>query len=387
MTPQTTPDHPSHAVTALQLTNFRNYAYAGLQPGTQSVVLTGHNGAGKTNILEAVSLLAPGRGFRKAKISQIDREGEGAFGGSCWAVAAELYSAGQHLRVGTGRDPESEGDKRVVKIEGKRARSQNQLAEFFSVVWLVPQMDQLFQDSEGTRRRFIDRLVYSFEPQHASRVSAYEHAMRERNRLLQSYQPDAAWLNALEQKMAENGVLIGYNRNILVDRLNKAIMMSDTSFPKADIALEGAIEQALADGVSATDVEAEFAEILAQQRRADAAASRALKGVHRSELRVRHVAKDMQAANCSTGEQKAMLLSIMLAHARARAQWHGAAPVILLDEVVAHLDQQRRGELFDEIEAMGAQTWMTGTDAADFSGMQGRASFWKVEQGQISPGE
>ena len=373
---------PATFIRRIALRHFRNYEWLELELPAQPAVLTGHNGAGKTNLLEAISLLTPGRGLRKAKLGEIAAPQAGAEG---WAVAANVQRGDIRTDIGTASQ-EMGSDKRSVKIDGKQVRAQTALAEHCSALWLVPQMDQLFQDSAGMRRRFLDRLVYSFEPEHASRVAAYEYCMRERNRLLQTGNADAAWLASLEQKMAERAVAIADARNRAIDLLNDAVLQAETSFPKAHLHMQGAAEQQLREGASALAVEEELTENWARLRRLDAAQGRTSEGVHRSEFGVHHLLKDMPAEQCSTGEQKAMLLAIVVAHMRASARWFGQMPVLLLDEVVAHLDATRRQELFDEIRALGAQVFMTGTDAATFENMRDFASFYTVTHGKVLEG-
>ncbi len=371
------------SISRLRLSNFRNYHEMRLELEASPVILTGHNGAGKTNLLEAVSFLIPGRGMRRAKIAEIDRAVNGER--HPWAIAAQAESMIGEVQIGTGRDVSAgpEADKRVVRVEGKPLKNQAGLASYMSVTWLTPQMDQLFNEGASARRKFLDRLVYGFDAEHASRVNAYEYAMRERNRLLAERRGDAHWLSSLEHKMAETGTAIAIARMQACDHMNEEMQASPLPFPKARLALEGVVEKRIAEGASAVAAEAAFAEALAASRAADAGAGRALAGVHRSELSVTHVLKNMEAASCSTGEQKALLLSIVLAEARAAAHWHGRVPIMLLDEVVAHLDGGRRQELFDEILRTGAQAWLTGTDAALFEGMRGRAQFLQVEQAEV----
>jgi DNA replication and repair protein RecF len=372
-------------VSTLSLSNFRNYAYSRLEVTPAPVVLTGRNGAGKTNILEAISLLTPGRGLRRARLSEIDSREQA---GLPWAVAATINGREGEIKIGTGRDPESSDDnpdKRITKIDGKIVKGQTELARHFSMVWLTPQMEQLFQESASTARKFFDRLVYSFDAEHASRVNEYDYAMRERNRLLQMERADSTWLDALEQTMAETGAAIAQARILTSEHINHAIHQSALSFPKAHIHIEGFIERKLEAGQSAVDVEDEFKALLRQSRGQDRATGRTLSGTHRSEMQVTHIEKQMPAESCSTGEQKAMLLSIVLAQARSGARWHGITPVLLLDEVVAHLDATRRLELFDEICQIGAQAWMTGTDPATFAALGSRAQFFSVSNASLEP--
>lgn len=390
----------SNRVLSLCLSHFRNYHSARIEVQENLIVLIGPNGAGKTNVLEAISLLTPGRGLRRAELTELDNMQDYAL----WAVAAEISGAQGEAAIGTGRDNplplgegrvrgESDGsialtptlsqrerEKRIVKIDGKVARSQNDLARFFAALWLTPQMDTLFIEGGSARRKFLDRMVYSFDSEHASRINAYEYAMRERNRLLAEGRADPMWLSALEQKMAEQGIAIAVARSHAVEELNRAMQLSNSSFPKAVLALKGAVEEALA-GSSALKAEEKFGELLAQSRPQDAAAGRTLSGVHRTQLEVIHLAKNMPAERCSSGEQKALLVSMVLAQARAGAAWHGRVPALLLDEVAAHLDATRRSELFTELSTTGAQCWLTGTDREIFQGI--KAQFLCVESGAI----
>jgi DNA replication and repair protein RecF len=419
-------------VKRLTLSHFRNYHTARIEVDARPIVLVGPNGAGKTNILEAISLLTPGRGLRRATLADMDyvpagssenflppRGGGLRWGGHSsdsintphpdlppqggkeykgfWAVAAEVQGPQGLASIGTGREelplpergrvgwgsqstqvndplldpPPRRGrnlETRVVKIDGKTVRGQTGLARVFTALWLTPQMDNLFLEGGTARRKFLDRLVYSFDAEHASRINAYELSMRERNRLLAEGGADAAWLAALEQKMAEQGVAIAVARTHAAEGLSKAVQLSRHSFPQAALSLSGLIEAALAGG-SALKAEENFRELLAAGRAQDAAAGRTLTGIHRTQVEVTHVEKNMPAERCSTGEQKALLISIILAQARAGAAWHGCVPVLLLDEVSTHLDPQRRAELYNELAEVGAQAWLTGTDEEIFKGL------------------
>jgi len=376
-------DTKTLSIASLSLNHFRNYTHVRLETTGEPVVLTGRNGAGKTNILEAISLLTPGRGIRRAKISEIDNRNDA---GQAWSVAANLTGMRGDIKVGTGRDPANTNEineKRIIRIDEKPARNQAELARHFAIIWLTPQMEQLFQEGASAARKFLDRLVYSFDPEHAARINEYDFAMRERNKLLQYDRPDAVWMEALEQTMAETGAAIANARIHTVEHLNSAIQQSELSFPKAHIIITGMIEDLLKLGTPAVQIEEDFKSILKAGRRQDAAAGRTLSGVHRSEMRVNHVLKQMPAEVCSTGEQKALLLSMVLAQARAGAQWHGVVPVLLLDEVIAHLDATRRLELFEEICQIGAQTWMTGTDIAPFAELKGKAQYYQIDNGHV----
>ena len=381
------------AVTRIMLTDYRCYASARLDCDDRPVVLTGPNGAGKTNLLEAVSFLAPGRGLRRAPLAEIIRrpviDGDAP---TRWAVAARVTTPQGERSIGTGLDPDSpEGVmRRVVRVDGQPLRSQTELAPLVAVVWLTPQMDRLFLESASGRRRFLDRLVFGLHGEHAAHVAAYERAMRERTRLLRDERErgrraDPAWLAALEEVMAGNGVAIAAARRDLVGRLGAAGPGRESSFPSADIAVCGIVEDWL-DEEPAVAVEARLKECLAADRAKDAAAGGAGQGPHRSDLSVRHAGKGQPAAQCSTGEQKALLIGIVLAHARLLAAERGSTPLVLLDEVAAHLDGRRRDALFEEILALGAQAWLTGTDRELFAGLRGRANHFSIEDAHLSEG-
>jgi DNA replication and repair protein RecF len=367
------------AVTRLRLTDFRSYDSFRFDGDSRPVVLTGPNGAGKTNLLEAVSYLAPGRGLRGARLSDVDRRnGKGG-----WAVAATVQTQEGPVDVGTGRD--AGNTRRTVRISNNPAQSQAALAEFVSVVWLTPQMDRLFTDGASARRRFLDRLVYGFDPSHASRVNAYDHAMRERARLLKAGRRDNAWLSALEDAMAEHGVAVAAARLSLCDHLSEISVAADGPFPRARIAAAGTLEDDLQNG-PALAAEDRLRAALADNRGLDADSGRTTEGAHRSDLAVAHIGKDMPAELCSTGEQKALLIAIVLAHARLLAQHNGVTPLLLLDEVAAHLDIERRRALFADILEQGAQAWLTGADAALFDELSPRdAAFYHVQDASLTP--
>lgn len=363
------------AIRRLNLSCFRNYSRLSLQLEAAPVILTGHNGAGKTNLLEAVSLLVPGRGMRQASLCEIDARQEAG----PWAVAAQADTAFGPVDIGTGRMAEPGANRRIVRINGATAKTQTELAEYLALIWLTPAMDRLFADGATHRRRFLDRMVYSFDPAHGRRVNAYEKAMRERNKLLE--RPcDSGWLDACEYRMSTEGVAIAASRLDLLERLEHALAVAHSPFPRPAIALEGTVEASL-QRYSAAEAEAQFQHTLRETRARDAAAGRTLTGIHRTDLLVHHTEKAMPAALCSTGEQKALLLSIVLAHARARHAWSGTAPLLLLDEVAAHLDPSRRAHLFEELLALNVQAWMTGTDAALFQALEGQGQFFAVANG------
>lgn len=366
----------SLSVAQLSVTGFRCYGEARLELDARPVALVGPNGAGKTNLLEAVSLLSPGRGLRRARIAEIDRRG----GPGGWGVAATVRTPGGPVRIGTGREPG--GERRVVRINGAPARGQTALAEYVSVVWLTPEMDRLFREGAYARRRFLDRLVYGFDPAHAGRAAAYDHAMRERARLLRDGGGDASWLNALEDTMAARGVAIAAARLDMVRRLNRALAASRGAFPGVGLAVSGAVEDWLCEG-PALAAEERLKSALEGSRAEDAKSGGAAVGPHRGDLEARHLAKDMPAALCSTGEQKSMLIAIVLAEARLQAAERAAAPLLLLDEVAAHLDADHRAALFNELCELGVQAWLSGTDAGIFAGLGDRAQHVAVADATV----
>jgi DNA replication and repair protein RecF len=356
------------AIARLSLTDFRSYADALVEPGPGFVILTGENGAGKTNLLEAVSLLSPGRGLRRATLSEMARaEGPGGF-----AVAARLGEAD----IGTGTSPAAP-ERRQVRINGASA-SANVLGEWLSILWLTPAMDRLFIEGASGRRQFFDRLVLALEPAHASHSARYEAAMRARNKLLaEPDSADPAWLSALESGMAEHGARVAEARERTRELLTGQLAEQPVGpFARAAIALE---RWALPEGS-----EEGFRRELKRGRGRDAAAGRTLAGPHRTDLTVTHAAKKQPASRCSTGEQKALLLSIVLAHADLVADRAGRRPILLLDEVAAHLDPTRRASLFDRLALGGGQVWMTGTERSLFEGID-EASWLIVSQSRISP--
>lgn len=376
---------PAYCLRRLTLTDFRCYPHLRLDADERCVVLTGPNGAGKTNVLEAISYLSPGRGLRRARLTDIARRGSVRG----WAVAASVDGTpGGAVDVGTGtvpNDPAEAGalDRRQVRIGGENGRGPAALAESLAMAWITPQMDRLFQEDGASRRRFLDRLVYGFDPAHAARVSAYERAMRERARLLRSGMRQDDWVLALENTMAEYGVAVAAARRDAVARLSAELAEDVGPFPAAIVAVEGTVEDSL-EGAAAIDAEDAFRAALAQSRRRDAETGGAAVGPHRSDLAVTHLAKDLPARQCSTGEQKALLIALVLADARIGAAQTGVAPVLLLDEIVAHLDEARRLALFEQVLGMGVQAWMTGTDKDVFAPLGRRALFLDVADGAIT---
>jgi DNA replication and repair protein RecF len=359
------------SVNRMRLTNFRCYSAAAFEGDERPVVLTGPNGAGKTNMLEAVSFLAPGRGLRQARLNDIDRRD----GESEWAVAATISAAGGAVDIGTGRDAST--PRRVVRVNGAPASGQGALAEYVSIVWLTPQMDRLFLDGASARRRFLDRLIFGFDSDHAARVSAYEHAMRERARLLKLGRRDDVWLSVLEETMASHGVAIAAARREMAGRLARACAEGLGPFPRAGIAATGQVERWLDEG-PALAAEDRLRQLLAESRAEDAATGRTAAGPHRSDFAVRHLEKDMPAEQCSTGEQKALLIAVVLADVRLQAAERCVTPLLLLDEVAAHLDAGKRVALFEEVRALGVQAWLTGTDRHLFADLESYAQFYTV---------
>ena len=377
---------PRARLSRLVVTDFRSYPRAELALDGRPVALVGENGAGKTNLLEAVSLLSPGRGLRGAAYSEVARDAaQGGQGG--WAVAATLETETGPVRIGTGIEAgveplKSGARSRAVRIDGQPASSSGALARHLRIVWLTPAMDRLFLEGASERRRFFDRLVMGFDPSHGTRVNAYERSLRERNRLLADEVGDTSWLGGLEEQMAGHGVAIAAARIETLARLRGALDAGDDAhFPRAEIALDGKLEAELATA-AAVDVEESFRTRLAQMRGRDAGAGRTLDGPHRTDLTVRHVTKDREARLCSTGEQKALLIGIVLANARLLAA-REQPPLLLLDEIAAHLDEERRRALFEEILRLNLQAFMTGTDPVLFAGLGPRAQTFRIARGAV----
>ncbi|MFM9843606.1 MAG: DNA replication/repair protein RecF [Dongiaceae bacterium] len=376
----------------LVLTDFRNYGRAEIHLDRRPVVLTGPNGAGKTNLLEAISFLIPGRGLRHARLPDIDRmipgETDGQPRRAAWGIAATVNRPGAQIDLGTGRDPAAAGrDRRLVKIDGALAGGQSALAQILSVAWLTPQMDRLFLDGALHRRKFTDRLVFGLDPDHAKRLGQYGHLLQERVQVLRGEGErwrDPAWLAALEQQIAERGIAISAARRDLITRLTASMAAGPGPFPRALLRLEGAVDSWLGE-MPALAAEERLRDMLAHSRAADAEAGGALWGPHRSDLVAIHQDSGMPAALCSTGEQKALLVATVLAFARLLADLRAQTPLLLLDEVVAHLDETRRHAFFGELRHLGLQAWLTGTDAAFFDAMAGDAQFFDVRDAKIAP--
>jgi len=371
------------AVRRLTLTEFRCYGQLRLETEDRPVVLTGANGAGKTNILEAISYLVPGRGLRRAKLSEAVRDG-----GHGWAVSAAADVAGREIEIGTGYQPAKSDEragareKRIVKIDGEVVKNQIALGQNMSAQWLTPQMDRLFLEGAAGRRRFLDRLILGFDPDHASPVAAYDHSLRSRARLLRDGVKDTGWLASIEDSMAAHGVAIAVRRKDAVERLLPYCGSPYGPFPGAEVTLTGELENWLAEG-PALAAEERMKERLAKSRDYDAENGSASVGPHRSDFAVRHMSNGSEAARCSTGEQKALLIGLVLAAARLQAHERGHMPLLLLDEIAAHLDRERLAALFDLLFEMGAQAWMTGTDARLFAAWGARAQMFDVHQGRI----
>ena len=379
------PDDPTTRVVLqkITLTNFRCYDRVSLKVDSRSVVLTGPNGAGKTNLLEAISLLAPGRGLRRARIEDMDRRHKlDNSSPSEWGIAALIETPMGPIKIGTGRN-KTAGSRRIVRINGTDTGSQNALAEYVDAVWLTPQMDRLFVEGAAGRRRFFDRLAFGFDTAHAGRVNAYNHAMRERMGLLRSSTGVDIWLDKLEQSMAERGVAIAAARRELAARLDKASLYTSGCFPVAGVTAVGLIEGWL-NNVPALEAEQRFAVELKKNRRRDGESGITELGPHRSDFIVVHVAKGLPAVQCSTGEQKALLIAIVLANTRLHARERNRIPLLLLDEVAAHLDAKRRKALFDEIYNLGAQAWLTGTDVAFFESFGSNAQYVSVSDAKFN---
>jgi DNA replication and repair protein RecF len=371
------------AIGELRLTDFRAYPQAHLACDGQSVFLFGPNGAGKTNLLEALSFFSPGRGLRGSALAEVGRRAPGETTGRAWAVSALILTPESPVRIGTGL--ESAGaSRRQVRLDGEPA-APSALADVIRPMWLTPAQDRLFLDSPSERRRFLDRLVLAGQPAHGAYAGDYERALRERGRLL-AEDPDPLWLTALEARMAAAGAQLASGRAATVEALRLEIdLRTARPFPRARLELTGVWEQMAAQGVETSRIEADLAAALAQGRARDAAAGRALTGPHRGDLAVFDIEKERPAAECSTGEQKALILNLILAQAARLSRADLApTPVLLLDEVAAHLDPVRRAALFDEIEALALQAFMTGTDRSLFEALKGRALGVHVDASRLT---
>ena len=384
----TGPSGPRAFVRRLNLTQFRNHARLDLETNDAPVCLFGPNGAGKTNILEALSLLGPGRGLRSADLDEVARQGQD---GGPFAVAGLLQFGEEERRIGVGLERLATGQRRVARVDGKDA-GPKELAQTVRLLWLTPAYDRLFAGPAGERRKFLDRLVFAIAPEHAQQATQYEKALRERAKLLEDARPDPKWLRLIEAEAAAAGVAIGMARLEAVDALQTFIAdRPEGAFPKAQLALEGAFENGLRAASSASQAEADFAQLLHDHRARDSAAGRALDGPHRSDLTAVHTPSGMAAQKCSTGEQKALVVTLILAQARRIASglptakssgFSGPNPLVLLDEAAAHFDPARRAALCDELLALPGQAWLTGTDQSLFEAFGSRATLFEVSPGQ-----
>lgn len=379
------PERP--AVTRLKLTGFRNYASLDLTLDARPVALFGPNGAGKTNMVEAVSFLGPGRGVRASGSEAVRRRTPAGLD-PIWAVYAEAMTVEGAVSLATGSDP-AEPTRRRTRLDGAAA-TQTALARLFPMLWLTPREDRLWAGPRSDRMRFFDRLVLAGTPDHGTQASAYEKAQRERQRLLdreaEGARVDPAWLDALEARMAASGAALAAARLDGLVRLQSEIdQRADTAFPKADLTLEGVLEARLAEGETASGAESWFADALIRARPRDRAAGRALTGPHRTELTARHRGKDQPAADCSTGEQKALVLGLALAQGAAIARARGAAPVLILDEACAHLDAARREGLAQALIDLNAQAWLTGVEAGLFDVFGEQVQRIAVDEGRATP--
>jgi DNA replication and repair protein RecF len=368
----------------LDLTNFRSYRGASLALDAQLAVLVGPNGAGKTNLIEAISFLAPGRGLRRATLDEVAfAEGDGS-----WAVSAQVEGTLGLATLGTGieRQVTEDTSARKFRIDGEPASSAAAFTDHLGIVWMTPAMDGLFAGPASERRRFLDRLVLSVDGTHSSRVNALERALRSRNRLLEDPNADAHWLDAIEHETAEVAIAVAAARAETVRRLAAALLRdrdSASPFPWAGVALDGWVENALLE-LPAGDVEDRYRAVLRENRGRDAAAGRTTDGPHLTDLEVLYGPKGIAAAQASTGEQKALLIGLVLAHAGLVAEMTGFAPLLLLDEVIAHLDPGRRAALYGALAALAAQVWMTGADPAPFAEIASRAQVFSVSPGRVS---
>jgi len=369
-------------VQRLTLSNFRNYRTAALEADARPIVLYGPNGAGKTNLIEAISFLTPGRGLRRAAIEEVAfQEGDGS-----WAVAAEVEGALGLATLGTGVEcaPEDGATaQRKCRIDREPAASAAAFVDHLRVVWLVPSMDSLFVGAPSERRRFLDRLALAVDAEHTGRVNALERSLRSRNRLLAEPRPDPHWLDAIEHETAELAVAVAGSRAEAVGRLERVLASRRGSdFPPVDIALDGWIEKLVATH-AAIEIEERYRAVLRDNRARDAAAGRTLDGPHLTDLSVVYAQKGIAAGEASTGEQKALLIGLVLAHARLITEMTGSTPVLLLDEIVAHLDPGRRAALHAELAQLGAQVWMTGADPALFAEIKDAAAMIEIRAGRL----
>lgn len=379
---------PHVRLTRLALENFRNYVALQLRLDGRHVCLYGANGSGKTNLMEAVSMLSPGRGLRGAEFTELVRRTSEGIAARNWALSADVMDGDLDRRISLALELDEQGrSKRMARLDGAPA-TQNDLGELMRVIWLTPSMDRVFAGPAGDRRRFLDRQVLAHFPSHASAGAAYEKAMRQRNALMERGRADPVWLDALELGMASAGAAMALHRVDAVKVMQEAILARpEGAFPKALIDLDGQFENQAAHGIALTDIESEIAAQLRENRARDQAAGRTTQGVHRTDLRVIHAPKGLPADQCSTGEQKALLIGLILANAQALFERDFApSPLLLLDEAAAHLDSDRRAALYDELTALGGQAWLTGTDRNLFDAFGDRAQRFEVSDGVVREG-
>lgn len=371
-------------IETLRLNQFRNHQNVEIRLNQQHVVLYGENGAGKTNLLEAISFLSPGRGMRRAPYEDVAySQGDGS-----WAVNADLNGPEGSVTIGTGiiLGPTGAENQRRIRINKQQVKTADELLDHCRIVWLTPSMDGLFTGPTADRRRFVDRMVLAIDPGHGKRVANYEKAMRSRNRLLEDFSADPVWMDGIEAQLAGYGAAIAIARTELIELLTDMIsrrIKGRTPFPDAAIDLDGVLENEVGYG-SALDLEDRYCAMLRDGRALDRSAGRTLIGPHRTDLAVRHNPKDMPAKLCSTGEQKALLVGIVLAHAILVGEMGDLSPILLLDEVAAHLDLKRRDALYDLLESFGCQAWLTGTDIEMFASLGDRAQMFRVREGKIT---
>lgn len=379
-------------VTSLTLTNFRNYKSLKVSAGINPIIITGENGVGKTNILEAISFLTPGRGLRSVKLADIRRVSDDSdtFTNMGWAVAAKVSKGEEVFDIGTGVEKTTINsfektlsyDRRIVKIDGEKISSQGDLGNYFSAVWLTPQMDRIFRGGAQPRRSFLDRLVYAFDTEHAKRTATFEHLYKQWSQLLKEGVTDNIWLTSLENNMAEVGTAIAAARKEQIERLNNFIISEpDDVFPNVKLELDGIIETMLED-TPAVDVEERYSNIL-KSCRSKARENDVALGVNRTDFKVFYKRKNMPAELCSTGEQKSLLISIILAQTKCQSLHKGFNPVLLLDEVVAHLDEIKREALLEKIENLKVQAWITSTESSFFESLRNKAEFFEIINSEI----
>lgn len=376
---------PRVCLTRLALENFRNYAAVSLKLDGRHVCLYGANGSGKTNLIEAVSMLAPGRGLRGADLVDIVRRDANGLAARNWALSADLRDGEVDRKLSLALELDEQGrSKRIARLDGA-VTTQTELGEIVRIIWLTPSMDRVFAGPAGDRRRFFDRQVLAHFPSHGPAGAAYEKAMRQRNALLEQGRVDPAWLEALEQRMAEAGGVMALHRADALKRMQAAIeARPEGAFPKSALDLDGRFEKRAAEGADVAQIEQEIASALRLNRTRDQVAGRTLEGVHRTDLTVLHAPKQLPADQCSTGEQKALLIGMILANAQALFERDFApSPLLVLDEAAAHLDSDRRAALYDELAALGGQAWLTGTDRSLFDAFGDRAQRFEVSNGIV----